>query len=161
MLSPGGYPNLFLTGCVAQCLKPYPYLRIFLPPKKAHFTVLFWFFFFFFFTFFMKWNPPLEICWKKGSISKDFQPQKQLILLFFLFAILVKWDSLLNIFVTKNGPMSKKFLWKTNPFPRHIPVYLNMWVPPGYHFPCRNCNVGKWQFDRIFHMAISKMTEPM
>ena len=28
------------------------------------------------------------------------------------------------------GPMSKEFCWKSNPFGRHIPVCLNMWVPP-------------------------------
>ena len=27
--------------------------------------------------------------------------------------------------------MSKDFCWKSNPFERHIPVGLNMWVPPG------------------------------
>ena len=42
----------------------------------------------------------------------------------------MKWDPLLRIFLTKMGPMSKDFIWKSNPFGRHIPVCLNMWVPP-------------------------------
>ena len=45
--------------------------------------------------------------------------------------IFVKWEPLLMIFLSKMGPMSEDFLWKGNPFERHIPICLNMWVYPG------------------------------
>ena len=59
-----------------------------------------------------------------------FLPQKQLILqgFFFFFPIFVKWDPLLRIFLTKVGPMSKNFWWKSNPFGWHIPVCLGVLV---------------------------------
>ena len=42
-------------------------------------------------------------------------------------------------FLTKMGPLSKDFWWKTNPFRHHIPVSLNMWVPsPWGHIPLHN-----------------------
>ena len=55
----------------------------------------------------------------------------------FFSSIFVKWDPLLRIFLTKMGPMSNDFCWKSNSFGRHIPVGLNMWVPP----PGLTCNV--------------------
>ena len=36
-------------------------------------------------------------------------------------------------FFDKDGPMTKDFLWKTNPLAWHIPVYFNMWVSPPIH----------------------------
>ena len=41
----------------------------------------------------------------------------------------MKWDPPLRIFLTKMGPMSKDFWWKSDPFGWHLPVCLNMWVP--------------------------------
>ena len=32
--------------------------------------------------------------------------------------------------LTKMESMSNDFQWKSNPFGRHIPVFLNMWDPP-------------------------------
>ena len=86
-----------------------PYLRI-SAPKMADLTI--------FFLIFANLNPFL---W-------SFLPKKQLILQFVL-VILVIWDPLLRFCLTKMGPFSKEFWWKTNPFGQHIPVCLNLRVP--------------------------------
>ena len=92
-------------------LKPLPIFKDFSPSKKGWFKA-----------FFRNFR-------KSGPISKGFLPQNGWFYNF--FAIFAKWDPLLRIFLSKMGPMSKDFCWKSNPFGRHIPVCLNMWVPPG------------------------------
>ena len=62
--------------------------------------------------------------------SKGFSPQEQLILK--VFCNFHKMGPSLKEFLTKMGCKSKIFLWKTNPFGWHIPIFLNMWVP---HWP--------------------------
>ena len=109
--SPGGYSNYFLTGCAAQGLKPLPISKDFSPSKNGWFKA--------FFRNFRNWDPFLRV----------FLPQNGWFYIFF-FVIFAKWDPLLRIFLSKMGPMSKDSCWKSNPFGRHIPVCLNMWVPP-------------------------------
>ena len=108
----GGYSNYFLTGCAARGLKTLLISKDFSPSKNG------WFYGFFFF----------NLC-KSGPISKGFSTSKMAGFTIF-FAIFVKWDPLLRIVLAKMGPMSKDFYGKSNPFVRHIPVCLNMWVPP-------------------------------
>ena len=113
--SPGGGTRIiFWRGVRPEVWNPYPYLRIFLSSKNGWFN-----------GFFRNFR-------KSGPISKGFSTSTRTDFTIF-FAIFVKWDPLLRIFLTKMGPMSKDFCWKSNPFGRHIPVCLNMWVlPPGY-----------------------------
>ena len=106
----GGYSNYFLTGCAARGLKPLPISKDFFPSKKGWFKA-----------FFRNFR-------KSGPISKVFHLKMADFTIF--FAIFAKWDPLLRIFLPTMGPMSKDFCWKSNPFGRHIPVCLNMWVPP-------------------------------
>ena len=108
----GGVLEWFLTGCAARGLKPLPISMDFSPSNNGWFNGFF------------------EIFANRDPFLRVFLHQKGLILPFFFFAIFVKWDPLLRIFLTKMGPMSKDFCWKSNPFGRHIPVCLNMWVPP-------------------------------
>ena len=88
--------------------------------------VLFFPIFFLFFFFFCKLGP----------ISRGFSISKAAdfilihFILFYFFAIFMKWDPLLRICLTKMGSMSEDFWWKSNLFGRHIPACLNMWVPP-------------------------------
>ena len=42
----------------------------------------------------------------------------------------------LGIFSWKMGPMFRDFLQKTDPKLRHLPICLNMWVPPWKRRPC-------------------------
>ena len=101
--------------CLYGVWNPYPYLRIFLPQETAG-SKLF-----------------LEIFANRNPFLRVFVPQNGWF--YHFFAIFAKWDPLLRIFLTKMGPMSKDFCWKSNPFGRHIPVCLNMWVPPpGIHW---------------------------
>ena len=49
--------------------------------------------------------------------------------------------------------MSKDFWWKSNPFGRHIPVCLNMWVPPpGFTINITGIKTddGEWRRDLIY-----------
>ena len=101
---------IFWWGVRLEVWNPYPYLRIFLPQKTADLKL---------FSNFRK----------SGPISKGFSTSNGWF--YHFFAIFAKWDPLLRIFLTKMGPMSKDFCWKSNPFGWHIPVCLNMWVPPG------------------------------
>ena len=107
---PGGYSNYFLMGCAARGLQPLPISKDFSPSKNGWFYV--------FFEIFVNWDPFLRVFLPKNGWFYHF------------FAIFVKWDPLLRIFLTKMGPMSKDFWWKSNPFGQHIPVCLNMWLPP-------------------------------
>ena len=107
VLGPRGYSNYFLTGCAVRGLKPLPKSKDFSPSKNG------WFYNFF------------EIFANQDSFLRVFLPQKWLV-----FTIFVKRDPLLSMFLTKMGPMSKDFCWKSNPFGWHIPIGLNMWVPP-------------------------------
>ena len=106
----GGYSNYFLMGCAARGLKPLPISKDFSPSKNGWFKA--------FFRIFANRDPFLRV----------FLPQNGWF--YHFFVIFAKWDPLLRIFLTKMGPMSKDFCWKSNPFGRHIPVCLNMWVPP-------------------------------
>ena len=106
----GGYSNYLLTGCAAQGLKPLPISKDFSPSKNSWFNG--------FFEIFANQDPFLRVFYLKMGWFYNF------------FAIFVKWDPLLRIFLTKMGPMPKDFCWKSNPFGRHIPVCLNMWIPP-------------------------------
>ena len=110
MLPGGGTLIIFWQGVQPKVWNPYPYLRIFSPSNNG------WF----------------QNFLKSGPISKGFSTSKM-----DWFTIFVKWDPLLRIFLTKNGPMSKDFWWKSNPFGWHIPVCLNMLVtqppPPPAH----------------------------
>ena len=94
----------------SEVWNPYIFLRIFLPLKTTDLTLFFKF---------SQIRTHFEgvSCLKNGWFKK-------------FFVILVQWVPLLRIFLTKMGPLSKEFWWKTNPFGRHIPVCLNMWVPP-------------------------------
>ena len=108
---PRGVLELFFDGGVRpEVWNPYPYLRIFLPQKTADLKLFF------------------EIFANRDPFLRVFLPQNGWF--YHFFAIFAKWDPLLRIFLTKMGPMSKDFCWKSNPFGRHIPVCLNMWVPP-------------------------------
>ena len=107
---PGGYSNYFLTGCAAWGLKPLPISKDFSPSKNGWFKAFF------------------EIFANRDPFLRVFLPQNGWF--YHFFAIFAKWNPLLRIFLTKMGPMSKDFCWKSNPFGRHIPVCLNMWVPP-------------------------------
>ena len=109
--SPGGGTRIiFWRGVRPEVWNPYPYLRIFLPQKTADLKLFF------------------EIFANRDPFLRVFLPQNGWF--YHFFAIFAKWDPLLRIFLTKMGPMSKDFCWKSNPFGRHIPVCLNMWVPP-------------------------------
>ena len=107
---PGGTRIIFWRGVRPEVWNPYPYLRIFLPQKTADLKLFF------------------EIFANRDPFLRVFLPQNGWF--YNLFAIFAKWDPLLRIFLSKMGPMSKDFCWKSNPFGRHIPVCLNMWVPP-------------------------------
>ena len=101
---------IFWQRCAAQCLKPLPISKDF-PPSKNGWSDGFY-------ERFANQDPNL----------KGFPPIKGW---FYHFsAIFVKWDPFLKIFLTKMGPMSKDFWWKSNPFGRYIPLCLNMKVPP-------------------------------
>ena len=106
----GGTRIIFWRGVRPEVWNPYPYLRIFLPQKTADLKLFF------------------EIFANRDPFLRVFLPQNGWF--YHFFAIFAKWDPLLRIFLTKMGPMSKDFCWKSNPFGRHIPVCLNMWVPP-------------------------------
>ena len=107
VIFPVGYSNYFLTGCAARGLK---LLSIFSPQKTTDLKLFF------------------EIFTNQAPLLRVFLPQNGWF--YHVFAVFAKWDPLLRIFWTKMGPMSKDFCWKSNPFGRHIPVCLNMWVPP-------------------------------
>ncbi len=52
-----------------------------------------------------------------------------------------KMDPCLRVFPLKSGPMSKDFLWKNDPYGRHIPVYLIYLSTPliqGFYFQTKN-----------------------
>ena len=100
----------FWRGVRPEVWNPYPYLRIFLPQKTADLKLFF------------------EIFANRDPFLRVFLPQNGWF--YHFFAIFAKWDPLLTIFLTKMEPMSKDFCWKSNSFGRHIPVCLNMWVPP-------------------------------
>ena len=106
----GGTRIIFWRSVRPEVWNPYPYLRIFLPQKMADLKLFF------------------EIFTNRDPFLRVFLPQNGWF--YHFFAIFAKWDPLLRIFLTKMGPMSKDFCWKSNPFGRHIPVCLNMWVPP-------------------------------
>ena len=106
----GGTRIIFWRGVWPEVWNPYPYLRIFLPQKTADLKLFF------------------EIFANRDPFLRIFLPQNGWF--YHFFAIFAKWDPLLRIFLTKMGPMSKDFCWKSNPLGRHIPVCLNMWVPP-------------------------------
>ena len=105
---------IFLTECVARGPKPLPISKDFSYSKNGWLDS-----FFFSFRNFCKLRP----IYKGFSASKTAD--------FTIFGgIFVKWDPPLRIFLTKMEPMFKDFWWKSNPFRQHIPVCLNMWVPP-------------------------------
>ena len=97
----GGTQIIFWGGCVcSQGLKPLPINKDFLSLKNG-------------------W---LDIFWnfrKSGPISKGVLPEKQLILPFFFWSILVKWVPLLRIFWPKGDPCLR-ILVKKYPFGWHI-----------------------------------------
>ena len=106
-----GYSNYFLIGCAARGLKPLPKTKDFSPSKNGWFDCF------------------SEIFHKSGPISKGFSISKPADFKI-IFALFVKWDPLLRIFLTRIGSFSKDFWQKSNPFGGHIPVCLNMRVPP-------------------------------
>ena len=135
---PGGYSNYFLTGCAARGLKPLPISKDFFPQKTADLKLFF------------------EIFANRDPFLRVFLPQNGWF--YHFFTIFAKWDPLLRIFLTKMGPMSKDFCWKSNPFGRHIPVCLNMWVPPPGSDPSThrfqeaiNCLCGCWKITSLDH----------
>ena len=118
-----GILALFLKGCAAWGLKPYPYLKIFLKKKKKKNCCFDCF---------------LEICENRDLFLRGFSPKKWLkkkkpsnnnlfCKIGSLFRIFFgqKWGPYVWGFLVKNY---EDFLWKTNPYGRHIPVYLNIWV---------------------------------
>ena len=108
---PGGVFELFFEGGVRpEVWNPYPYLRIFLPQKNGWFDGF------------------SEIFANRDPFLRVFLPQKWPILP--IFCNFCEMGPSSKDFVTKMGPMSKDFWWKSNPFGRHIPVCLNMLVPP-------------------------------
>ena len=108
---PGGTRIIFWRGVRPEVWNPYPYLRIFLPQKTADLKLFF------------------EIFANRDPFLRVFSTSKWLILPFFC-NFCEMGPSSKDFFDQKMGPMSKDFCWKSNPFGRHIPVCLNMWVPP-------------------------------
>ena len=106
---------------MARGLKPLPISKDFSPSKNGWFDGFF------------------EIFANRDPFLRVFLSQKRLILQFFRNFFEIEPSS--KDFLTKMGPMSKDFWWKTNPFGRHIPVCLNMWVPP----PHLDCNISPTQ----------------
>ena len=116
ILSPGGYSNYFVMECAARGPKPLPISKDFSHSKKPLIR-----------QFFRNFHKLTPISTKGFSASKTAN--------FTIFQqIFVKLDPPVRIFLTKMGPMSKEFWWKSNPFGQHIPVCLNMWVPPPQDF---------------------------
>ena len=115
-IRPGGYSNYFLTECAARGTKPLPMSKDFSHSKNGWLDSFF------------------EIFANRDPFLRGFLPQKRLILQVFR-NFFVKWPMgpSSKDFLTRLGPMSKDFWWKGNPFGRHIPVCLHMWVlpPPG------------------------------
>ena len=99
----GGTLKLFFDGVCSPRSETLPLSRIFLPQKMADLTT------------FLKLQLFLRVF---------FSPQKQLI--FRIFHNFCKMGPFLKAFLAKMRPMSKDFLWKTNPFGRHIPIYHNL-----------------------------------
>ena len=122
-----GYSNLL------KYWNPYPYLMIFLCWKKKKqmlillscFVFALFCFVLFCFVFFFNFH-------KVGCTSTSKTIVLFILFLFFVFVFCnfhEMWPTSKDFF-DRMGPMLKDFLWKTNPFPQHIPIYLNMWVPP-------------------------------
>ena len=88
---------------------PYPYVRIFLSQKTADLMIF-------------------SINFRKSRpISTGVSTSKRLILQFsWFFRIFCEMGPSPKDSFEQNG-----FWWKSNPFGRHIPVCLSMWVPPG------------------------------
>ena len=105
----GGTQIIFWRGLRPEVWNPYPYLRIFVPQKYGWFD-----------------------CLKIGTHFKGFLSQKWLIFQF--FHTFCEMGPSSKDFLTKIGPLSKNFWWKSNPFGWCIPVCLNMWVPPTWDF---------------------------
>ena len=114
----GGTWIIFWGSVRPEVWNPYPYLRIFFHSKNGWIDS--------FFEIFANRDPFLRVFCLKNGWFYNF------------FANFLKWDPPPRIFLTKVGPMSKDFWWKSNPFGRHIPVCLNMWVPPRER-PFMNC----------------------
>ena len=109
---PGGYLIYFLTGCAARGLKPLPISKDFSCSKNGWIDTVF-------FRNFRKSRP----------ISKGFSASKPAADFTNFSEIL--WNGTLKGFSwPKWDPCLRIFGEKSNPFGRHIPVCLNMWVPP-------------------------------
>ena len=111
----GGTQVIFWWGYAARGLKPLSISKDFPSSRKG------WFNFFL-----------VEIFANQDPFLKVFLPQKNadFTFFFFFFAILVNSS---KDFLTKMGPTSQYFWWKSSPFGWHIPVCLNMWLPPGLY----------------------------
>ena len=73
----------------------------------------------------------VEIFTNQDTYLRVSLPQKWLILqVFHNFCKMGPYKNVFKYFLTKMGPISKHFWWKSNPFGQHIPVCLNMWVLP-------------------------------
>ena len=100
----GGTQIIFYWGVRSEVWNPYPYLKIFL-------------FFFFFVQF-----------------SNGFSTSKTTDFTYIFYFNFSEMEPFSKDFLTKMGFMSKNFWWKSSPFGLHIPVCLNMWVPPPQGF---------------------------
>ena len=108
-LSPGGIWIIFWWGVPPKVWNPYPFLRIFLS-------------FFFFFLIFTNRDPFLRFFLLPPKMT-GFN-------FFFFFFLQFLWNGPSSKdFFDQNGTKSKDFWWKSNPFRRHIPICLNLWVP--------------------------------
>ena len=92
------------VGCAARASKPIPIF-------KVHFC---W-----------KRNPFLGIFLRKKANFSQFSGVRH--------EILEKWTPCLGTFLQEMGPIFWDFLWKSDPLEQHIPVCLNMWVPPRFN----------------------------
>ena len=90
--APGGNSNYFLMGCAARGLKPLPISKdtCISPSKMSDLTA------------FQNFH-------KSGSIFQVFFFVSKTADIAIFFAILVKWDPLLRIFLTEMRPLCKDF----------------------------------------------------
>ena len=113
MLVQGVFESFFDGICGLRSETPTHYLKDFSSSRNGWFDC--------FFKIFKNWNPFL-----RGFHFKT----ADLYLFIYHFCNFHKMGLSFKDFLMKMGPKSKDLLWKTNPFGWHIPLHLNIWVPP-------------------------------
>ena len=123
----GGTQIWFRWECAAWTLKPLPIFKDHFDWKNTHFGIILEKKRSNFFTIFGETPKNFWYCGKNGPMFRD------------IFA--------------RNGTMFRDFFWKSDPLEWHIPVCLNMWVPPRHsqNLLHKSC----YKVTSIFH-AISK-----